>query len=58
MVIKHFSVSANSTKNIDITTDFGLTAGAYKIAVSAGLAGSSPPSKSKKSTTKKKAVTK
>lgn len=53
MVIKHFTVSANSTKNIDITTDFGITAGAYKIAVSAGLAGYSPPSEAKKSTRKR-----
>lgn len=53
MVIKHFNVSANSTKNIDITTDFGLATGAYKIAVSAGLAGYSPPSEAKKSTRKR-----
>ena len=53
MVIKHFSVSANSTHDIDITTDFGLATGAYKIAVSAGLAGYSPPSEAKKSTRKR-----
>lgn len=53
MVIKHFSVSANSTKNIDITTDFGLATGAYKIAVSSGKAGYSPPSDAKKSTRKR-----
>lgn len=53
MVIKHFNVGANSTKNIDITTDFGLTTGAYKIAVSGGLAGYSPPSLTKKSTRKR-----
>lgn len=53
MVSKYFTVSANSTKDIDITTDFGITAGAYKIAVSAGLAGYSPPSEAKKSTRKR-----
>lgn len=56
MVSKHFSVSANGTKNIDITTDFGLATGAYKIAVSSGKAGNSPPetlTKSRKRSTKK-----
>ena len=56
MVIKYFTVSANSTKNIDITTDFGIATGASKIAVSSGKAGNSPPvtlTKSRKRSTKK-----
>ena len=56
MVIKHFTVSANSTKNIDLTTDFGIATGAYKIAISSGKAGYSPPvtlTKSCKRSTKK-----
>lgn len=43
MVIKHFTVSANSTKNIDLTVDFNMDAGAKKLAVSSGAAGASPP---------------
>lgn len=56
MVIKYFTVSANSTKDIDITTDFGIATGAYKIAVSSGKAGYSPPvtlTKSRKRSAKK-----
>lgn len=56
MVIKHFSVSANSTKDIDLTKDFGLATGAYKIAISSGKAGYSPPetvAKSRKRSAKK-----
>lgn len=56
MVIKYFTVSANSTKNIDLTTDFGIATGAYKIAVSSGKAGYSPPdtnAKSRKRSVKK-----
>lgn len=49
MVVKYFTVSANSTKNIDITTDFKVNTGAKRIAVSSGLAGYSPPETKKTS---------
>lgn len=56
MVSKYFTVSANSTKDIDITIDFGIATGAYKIAISSGKAGYSPPvtlTKSRKRSAKK-----
>ena len=53
MVIKYFTVSANSTKNIDLATDFGINTGAKRIAVSGGLAGYSPPANTAKSTRKR-----
>ncbi len=58
MTTKFFTVPANSYKEINIVSDFNVSTGAARIAVSAGLAGYSPSSKSKKTTTKKKAVTK
>lgn len=56
MVIKYFTVTANSTLNIDLTTDFGIATGAHKIAISSGKAGYSPPetlTKSRKRSVKK-----
>lgn len=57
MVTKMIDVSANSTVDIDITTDFGVNIGAKKIAVSGGKAGESPPTKAIK-TTRKRSVKK
>lgn len=57
MVIKYFTVSANSTKDIDLATDFGINAGAKRIAVSGGLAGYSPPEQAK-AVTRKRSVKK
>lgn len=53
MVVKYFTVSANSTKDIDLATDFGINTGAKRIAVSGGLAGYSPPVNTAKSTRKR-----
>ena len=41
--IKFFTIAANSSKNIDLRTDFEAHTGAARIAVSGGLAGFSPP---------------
>ena len=57
MTTKFFTVPANSSVNINIVSDFNVSTGAARIAVSAGLAGFTPApalTLTRKKTTRKK----
>jgi hypothetical protein len=56
--IKFFTIAANSSKNIDLRTDFDAHTGAARIAVSGGLAGFSPPTKALTKAPRKRTVKK
>lgn len=60
MTTKFFTVPANSSVNINIVSDFNVSTGAARIAVSAGLAGFTPApalTATRKTTRKKKGGT-
>ena len=58
MTTKFFTVPANSSKNIDLRTDFDAHTGAARIAVSGGLAGFSPHTKALTKAPRKRTVKK